>query len=265
MNQYIQRSEELYNALINKKDVEIDKYGKLIINDINVLLKELEYTYQEVKKFYDLSNKFYNTTTNNIVDIYRSFDSNNVTNDQNMNNMNNMNIFSNINIQCDEIDSLQNLPNCRLYWIKNIKQFAIKINNNIIRGNKADIKFNGNANDMPCNCTKLEEKKNCANYHDPMHLITNKDNIPIDVFLQQLNKNRSFNYNSWYYSTNFKLTKKNTKIKRYYIYPPILKYKLTLMKNTYDKNLLEDYVNTIGYQIINDLLYYLILYRELIK
>src|SRR6476619_7349990 len=133
MNQYIQRSEELYNALINKKDVEIDKYGKLIINDINVLLKELEYTYQEVKKFYDLSNKFYNTTTNNIVDIYRSFDSNNVTNDQNMNNMN---IFSNINIQCDEIDSLQNLPNCRLYWIKNIKQFAIKINNNIIRGNK---------------------------------------------------------------------------------------------------------------------------------
>lgn len=263
MNQYIQQSEQLYNTLINKKDVEIDKYGKIILNDIHLLIKELEYALLEVKKNYELANTFYNNTTNNIVDIYKIFDPNNMQTESKS--VNNINILNGINVLCDDIDTLDNLPNCRLYWIKNIKQFGIKINNHIIRGNRADIKFNNDVNDMPCNCTKLIESKNCNNFHDPISLNLIKDKIPIDIFINQINKNRSFNYNSWYYSTNFKLTKKITKVKRYILHPTIFKYKLTLIRNNYDKKLLDDYVNTIGYQIMNDILYYLILYDFLVK
>ncbi len=78
----------------------------------------------------------------------------------------------NIYINAQEVETLGHVPNTPIYWVKGIGQFAVKINNVMLRGNIGDIFRNleyahgykkcKNAN----SCKYILKQRKCKYYHD---------------------------------------------------------------------------------------------------
>lgn len=66
-----------------------------------------------------------------------------------------------------EVDTLDKVPNTNLYYVKSLSQFAVKINESIIRGNLGDI-FQGDGPQIKeCN-NKNCSSPLCKKWHDPV-------------------------------------------------------------------------------------------------
>lgn len=253
MTQYLKKVEQIYFNLLNKKDVEIEMECKKTLEEINNIIDEFSKIQSDINKYKTLCEKHYYKYTNNMLPKYSI--NNSLQSKIELNN--------GVLINCEIVDTIDDIPNYSLYWVKNIHQFAIKINGIILRGNFINISFDANNVDTQCDCDKIIDGKTCDKYHDNLTLLNNK-NIKFDTLINNLQKERTMNFNSWYYSTKYKLSKKNTKFKRIYFKHGLIVEKLKLLKMDNNKELIKSYLNTISYQIIHDILYYQILNKFLL-
>lgn len=153
-------------------------------------------------------------------------------------------------IQLENIDQVPDMP---LFWIKNINQFAFKLNGVLFRGNI------GNISTAPCKrvkicehrnqCVVLLEGKICDNYHDPIDLnkLLRQRLISGRLYKKYINLSRNFSNVSWLY-TPYPINKKNYYM-RHFGSREILRQEL-------DKKYLFD-IETYGHQCIHDILVYL--------
>ena len=132
-----------------------------------------------------------------------------------------------IPIHINTLNSIDELPNFPIYWINDIKQFAVKINNVVLRGNigniynKIAIHENKNVNQtVPCKngnkCYTLFSKNICKFYHDPIDLLklVHNDTLSADTYNLYTNLKRNFINTSWLY-TNLPYNKKNIMMRHF--------------------------------------------------
>lgn len=117
-----------------------------------------------------------------------------------------------ISIRTRTVKTIDMVPNTKLYWVENIKQFALRVNDIIIRGDigniytKCDIRNKCSVENISkcwfgAECTS----KKCSYYHDPLELV--KNNIKVDIPII-----RHYTDNSWLFiPTDIKDNNKNMK------------------------------------------------------
>ena len=136
-------------------------------------------------------------------------------------------ITSDISINVKYVENIDEIPCSPMYWVKNINQFAIRINDTILRGNLGNI-YNSShiKKNIPTNntvicrnrnkCKNLQQYKMCKFYHDPLELMELLKDGKITMSLyEQYNKNhRNFINTSWLYTENT-YNKKNTMMRHF--------------------------------------------------
>ena len=133
---------------INKKNIIINKDEIFNYTNINTNIKSNNQSNLNSKPSYVVNYK-------------------NITNNDKYNNYS-FTKFAVINISEKDIDLIENSP---IYYINETQQYCIKINNNLIMGNIANI-YNKKDNKTKvnkcrnCNCTRLFYNKLCNYYHD---------------------------------------------------------------------------------------------------
>lgn len=133
---------------INKKNIIINKDEIFNYTNINTNIKSNNQSNLNSKPSYVVNYK-------------------NITNNDKYNNYS-FTKFAVINISEKDIDLIENSP---IYYINETQQYCIKINNNLIMGNIANI-YNKKDNKTKvnkcrnCNCTGLFYNKLCNYYHD---------------------------------------------------------------------------------------------------
>jgi hypothetical protein len=121
-------------------------------------------------------------------------------------------IAPDIDINIKTVKSLDEIPNTPIYWVSDIKQFAIHLNGVIFRGNigniydKHNIQTNSNINQtIICSygnaCQKLLHDKPCKFYHDPVELfqVLAEKKISKKTYSSYCDKHRNFVNTSWMY------------------------------------------------------------------
>ena len=125
------------------------------------------------------------------------------------------------------IEKIEDLPNANIYYISNINQYAIKINNITYRGNIGNIynkksintnKHNKNSEHVnqilyckygnKCK-TLLVKKEICNFYHDPIDILKLYNNNIIDSakFNLYINTHKNFINTNWMYINSLKNNK----------------------------------------------------------
>ena len=157
-------------------------------------------------------------------------------------------IITNIAIPIKYVDSAGEIPVNNLYYINDIKQYAINIGGVLIRGNLGNLVDYKTEQSAECeygtNCKSFKKNTNCPYYHDPNDFIHHKLPVP-DII-------RNFTIGSWIYSK--KKTPK-TYFNRHIGSRDRLHYDLSTLKKVQYR---EEIYNREG-QLIHDLLIYLIL------
>jgi hypothetical protein len=136
-------------------------------------------TQEIIKKYAGVYNKF--KSQKSIVDILRS---KKIKKEDNK-------------IKTINIPNLSYLPNTSMYWVENIKQYAIKINNITFRGGIGNIYPTANRNSV--NIKNCRNGKNCRDilrgkcnfYHDPADF----------VGVSRINPIRNYTQASWVFTT----------------------------------------------------------------
>lgn len=100
-------------------------------------------------------------------------------------------VAPNVSIKANTIDSLNQLPDAPMYWVKDVQQFAISINGTILRGNIGNIYEKNDINKKNVReCKKydkcLSRDTPCNYFHDPIKL--------------KNTSYRNFMNNSWLYT-----------------------------------------------------------------
>ena len=105
-------------------------------------------------------------------------------------------IVKGINIPIKLVQTSSEIPVCNLYYVADIKQFAINIEGIVIRGNLgniSDYKAEGTAFcEYGTDCNSFKSKTDCPYYHDPTDFI--KHGLPVP------DKIKNFTTGSWIYS-----------------------------------------------------------------
>jgi hypothetical protein len=172
-------------------------------------------------------------------------------------------IVDGICINVKYINSIEEIPNCPIYWVKNINQFAIRINDAILRGNMGNIyntthiKKNVSTNrTIICEnkniCKNLVDGYECKFYHDPIDLLKlfNSNKISLELFEKYKNKHRNFSNTSWIYTEHNNNKNKNI---RQFGSKNTLKNDIELM--TIDNSITNmDKVDNFTHQFMHDLL-----------
>ncbi len=153
-----------------------------------------------------------------------------------------MEIVPNIKTDVKIVRDLDMIPNVNLYWVDG--QFAIRINNVIIKGNVGNIYNkegmnkivkvkNVNKCTFGSECKKIMENKECLFYHEPTDAAENSK-CEHEQFI------RNYVNSSWMYSPN-SFNKKNMCMRRVgdrdflnYDIEKLLKYDKKLMENEID-------------------------------
>lgn len=155
-------------------------------------------------------------------------------------------IIADVTIPVKEVDRITDIPVSKLYYIKELKQYAINVEGIIIKGELANITNYKSENSAKCEygieCKSFTKNQECKYYHDPEDFIHWKKPIP--------NRCRNFTVGSWIYDSNHKA---------YYT-------RHIGGKNTLDKDLMfikkiqyKDEISNREGQLIHDLLIYMIL------
>jgi hypothetical protein len=180
-------------------------------------------------------------------------------------NLINKKLTNEISINIKYVEHINEIPNVSMYWVKDINQFAIRINNIILRGNIGNI-YNHNhiKKNIPTNQTIICKHKNkcnqlksnltiCKFYHDPLDLLEllNANKITLEVFNIYKKFTRNFINTSWIY-TDDQCNKKNTML-RHFGSKNTLKNEIDLIKinnSPINKTIIDNFTH----QTIHDLL-----------
>ena len=157
-------------------------------------------------------------------------------------------IMTNITIPVKHIETSSEMPVNDLYYIRDIKQYAINIGGILIRGNLSNLVDYKTEQSAECeygiNCKSFAKNTVCPYYHDPTDFVHH--NLPVPDIT------RNFTIGSWIYSK--KKTPK-TYFNRHIGSKDRLHYDLSTLKRVQYR---EEIYNREG-QLIHDLLIYLIL------
>ncbi len=157
-------------------------------------------------------------------------------------------ILTNISIPVKHVDTSADIPTGNLYYINDVKQYAINISGIVIRGNLSNLVDYKTEQSAECeygiNCKSFAKQVQCPYYHDPNDYIHHKLPVP-DI-------TRNFTIGSWIYSK--KKTPK-TYFNRHVGSRDRLHYDLSTLKRVQYR---EEIYNREG-QLIHDLIIYMIL------
>jgi len=168
-----------------------------------------------------------------------------------------------ITMRVKTVKTINEVPSSKLYWVENIKQFAIRINNIVIRGNVGNTytsKISNVKNVVKCRfgseCDELftprTDHPKCTYYHDPLELI--KDNIKINEPII-----RNYTNKSWLF-THTEINNKNKNMKH-------LGNRNSLKTDVYklikaDKHIVDNEVDMLINQSMHNLLILLVLSKN---
>ncbi len=157
-------------------------------------------------------------------------------------------IIKGVHIPIQLVESINEIPVSNIYFVEDLKQFAINIGGIVIRGNLGNIVNYQTKYSAICeygsNCKSFIKKIECPYYHDPLDFKKNKMPIP-DI-------TRNFTVGSWVYS------KKKTP-KTYFARHIGSKDRLIHDLNTLKRVQYRDEIANRETQLIHDLLIYMIL------
>lgn len=157
-------------------------------------------------------------------------------------------ITKDISIPAKVVETCAELPVNNLYYVNNIKQFAININGVIIKGNLGNLVEYQTEQSAKCeygiDCKSFKKNLTCSYYHDPEDYIKLKQPVPAVT--------RNFTVGSWLYSKN---KAPRTYFTRHLGSKDRLNYDLNTLKKVQYR---EEISNREG-QLIHDLLIYMIL------
>lgn len=160
----------------------------------------------------------------------------------------NIEIVDGINIPIKTVNALSEIPVTNIYYVENIKQYAINVNGIILKGNLGNLVEYQTENSARCEygveCKSFKKNIKCTYYHDPEDFI--KHDLPVPDIP------RSFTIGSWLYSKN---RNPRTYFTRHLGSKDRLIYDLHNLKKVQYR---EEISNREG-QLIHDLLIYLIL------
>lgn len=173
-------------------------------------------------------------------------------------------IAPDINCPVQIVDDISDIPNMCMYWVKDINQYAFKINNVIFRGNIGNIyqskiiKSNKMANQIiNCNysnmCKTVLGGKLCKYYHDPVDLqqLLNNKLISQQLYNTYMHKHRNFSNSSWIY-TDMPQSANNIYM-RHFGSRNTLKYEIDMLSlNITQKNI--NTIKTFIHQCMHDIL-----------
>ena len=140
------------------------------------------------------------------------------------------------------------IPNTKLYWVDDIKQFAVRINNVIVRGNIGNIfpKDISNKNLIKCQngskCINMIKNNMCSYLHDPIEM---KDIINQSQII------RNYTNSSWMYASN-SIDRKNRQM-RHIGNRSSLNHDIEKMSKR-DKKSIDNEIDMIINQVMHDLL-----------
>ena len=251
--------------IINKSDAIYLKVLNLNFDKINKYLSKLSYLYNYVNNVSIKVHNIYNICNNTIINKIKKNKKHDLLFLDKSDDVINRNLTNDISINVKCVDNIDEIPNTTIYWVKNINQFAVKINNTILRGNVGNIYTNANIKNTDdvnqtviCrhknNCDKLKiDTQICKFYHDPLELLelVNTNKMTLKTFNLYKNLTRNFINTSWLY-TEKQFNKKNTML-RHFGSKNTLKNEIDLIKidDSYQKKTIIDNYNQ---QVIHDLL-----------
>ncbi len=157
-------------------------------------------------------------------------------------------IIKGVKLPVHIVETTKDIPVSKMYYVNELKQFAINIEGVVIRGNLSNMVDYQTEHSAECeygvNCKSFETKTECPYYHDPLDYLHHKLPIP--------DRPRNFTIGSWIYSK--KKTPK-TYFTRHIGSGDRLIYDLNTLKRVQYR---EEISNREG-QLIHDLLIYMIL------
>lgn len=102
-------------------------------------------------------------------------------------------------INTKSVPTISDIPKSYIYYVEDIKQYAININSVIIKGNIGNICKYSAKNTTKCqyekNCLSFKKNTKCKYYHESEEYIHHNKPVPDDNY-------RNFTPGSWIYSTN---------------------------------------------------------------
>lgn len=153
-----------------------------------------------------------------------------------------------VSLPVQVVKELNEIPVSQLYYVTDIKQFAINVNGVNIRGSLGNIVQYQTENSARCEygteCKSFAKDTECPYYHDPEDFIKHKKPVPDKV--------RNFTVGSWLYSQN---KNPRTYFTRHIGSRDSLQHDLDTLKKV---QYIEEIANREG-QLIHDLLIYMIL------
>jgi hypothetical protein len=173
-------------------------------------------------------------------------------------------IAHNITIPTKQVNDISDVPNTQLYWVKNINQFAIRINGVLFRGNigniynQSHIKKNKPTNQtiICCNANKCKYMlagKLCQFYHDPSDLLIllKTSKISEETYNIYKSHTRNFMNTSWIY-TDLQNASNNIMM-RHFGSKNTLKHEFDLIKIN-NSNVNKTIINNYRHQTMHDIL-----------
>lgn len=240
LNKFLLRSKEIENNFKNGNiSKELIKEHYNMLKYINECSKKLENVHRNIEDTYNkISSKFLKSD-----DESQKF-------------------FKNVTYT--ELSSINEILNGKLYWIKDLKQYCIKINGKILYGDIGNIytKHMNNKNMINIyrcknhnRCKNILKQKVCKFYHDPIKLkeLVDMNYITTKFYNKQISFPRNFINTSWLYDSYNNNNYMRNIGSRSKILNDIEYLKLT--KSPQIINKLEDYKN----QTFHDLLIILLL------
>jgi hypothetical protein len=201
----------------------------LSYNAMNTNLNKLMHITVNLKKTLTEVNNIYvicNNIQTNKYNIYPTIKDNTPC-IKNQDNLIKVNVANNININAKVVNNINDIPNMPLYWIQNINQFGIKINNTVFKGNigniynKKHIQSGINVNQtIICKygnkCNSLINNKICKFYHDPSDLLILLKNNSINkiTYNTYIKLKRNFINTSWIH-TEMPIINKNINMRHF--------------------------------------------------
>lgn len=168
------------------------------------------------------------------------------------------NIAEGVNISVNTVDTIRDIPVSHIYYVKDLKQYAINIDGIIIKGCLSSITSYQAKNTARCEygikCKSFIKDGTCTYYHEP------EDYLKLNMLVPDEHKNtRNFTVGSWIHASNSdKSTVKNYKnsyFMRHIGNKSTLSYDLSKLKKSQFR---EEIANREG-QLIHDLLIYMVL------
>ena len=235
------------------------------IKEIYELLYKFETKYNDLYKEYLFNNlELILEKSNNIKSSYVKLNKQ-IKNQNSFNNIPQLpvskNIVDDLNLDCIIINTIEDIPNNYIYYIKNINKYGIKINNTLLLGNLTNITNKSTNNTKKCiyqnNCKNLINKNKCDYYHSNLNI----NNINKIYDINNLLYKEKYIYNSSCLYTFDILSEKN-KFMKHIGNKNTFKNDLELMIFNYNipkyKYIIDNEIDNIRVQTINNLLTYLL-------